>query len=225
MTRSSNSSFAPEETYGHYLDGLLTNNRLRCREIFQQWLDSAPDLRTLYEQLVRRSLYQVGELWEQGKISVATEHLATAISESLLNLTYPRLFAQPRNGKSAVVTCVSNEYHQIGGKMVADIFELNGWRGHFLGANMPEADLKLLIEEKRPDAVALSLATALNLDRLNHTVAEIRDAFPTLPVIVGGQALRWLERAQVETQPGVRALNTLGELEAWIQNGPKKKHV
>ena len=72
-----------------------------------------------------------------------TEHLATAISESLLNLTYPRLFAQPRNGKSAVVTCVSNEYHQIGGKMVADIFELNGWRGHFLGANMPEADLKL----------------------------------------------------------------------------------
>ena len=137
MTRSSNSSFAPEETYGHYLDGLLTNNRLRCREIFQQWLDSAPELRTLYEQLVRRSLYQVGELWEQGKISVATEHLATAISESLLNLTYPRLFAQPRNGKSAVVTCVSNEYHQIGGKMVADIFELNGWRGHFLGANMP----------------------------------------------------------------------------------------
>jgi hypothetical protein len=27
---------------------------------------------------------------------------------------------------------VANEYHQIGGKMVADIFELNGWRGYFV---------------------------------------------------------------------------------------------
>lgn len=130
-----NSAFGYEAVYQRYLEGLLTNNRHQCQINFVQWLEATPELRTLYEDLVRRSLYKVGELWEQGKISVATEHLATAISESLLNLTYPRLFAQPRIGKSAVVTCVANEYHQIGGKMVADIFELNGWRGYFLGAN------------------------------------------------------------------------------------------
>jgi methanogenic corrinoid protein MtbC1 len=216
-----NSSFAPEESYRLYLDGLLTNNRRRCREIFEQWLDAAPELRTLYENLVRRSLYQVGELWEQGKISVATEHLATAISESLLNLTYPRLFAQPHNGRSAVVTCVTNEYHQIGGKMVADIFELNGWRGYFLGANMPLDPVKALIAEKRPDAVALSVASALNLDRLNAAVADLRMAFPELPILVGGQAFRWVGREQVERLPGVRCLASLGELETWInQNEP-----
>ena len=221
MNPSLNSSLAPEETYRLYLDGLLTNNRQQCRTIFEQWLEANTGLRTLYENLVRRSLYQVGELWEQGRISVATEHLATAISESLLNLTYPRLFAQPRNGKTAVVTCVTNEYHQIGGKMVADLFELNGWRGYFLGANMPLAPVKALIAEKRPDVVALSLTTVLNLDGLNRTVAEIRADFPAVPIIIGGQALRWLERERLETLPGVRALKTLGELETWInQNGP-----
>jgi methanogenic corrinoid protein MtbC1 len=106
-----NQSFFQEEIYERYLAGLLTNNRQQCRQSFEQWLEVIPELRTIYEDLVRRSLYEVGELWEQGKISVATEHLATAICESLLNLTYPRLFAQPRNGKSAVVTCVANEYH------------------------------------------------------------------------------------------------------------------
>ena len=137
--------FAFEVAYRGYLDGLLTSNRQQCRMHFEQWLEATDDLRTLYEDLVRRSLYKVGDLWERGQISVATEHLATAISEGLLNLTYPRLFARPRLGKSAVVTCVANEYHQIGGKMVADLFELNGWRGYFLGANTPVNDVQSLI--------------------------------------------------------------------------------
>jgi methanogenic corrinoid protein MtbC1 len=225
MNLHSNPSFSQEETYRRYLDGLLTNNRQQCQECFELWLAATPELQSIYDDLVRRSLYEVGELWEQGKISVATEHMATAISESLLNLTYPRLFAQPRNGKSVVVSCVANEHHQIGGKMVADIFELHGWRGYFLGANTPVADLIAFIEDKQPDAVALSLAIVLNLDRLNRTVAEIHSAFPKLPVVVGGQALRWLEIEQVETLPGVRALKTLGELEAWIKNGAEPNHV
>jgi MerR family transcriptional regulator, light-induced transcriptional regulator len=45
---------------------------------------------------------------------------------------------------------------------------LNGWRGYFLGANMPVGEGKLLIKEKRPDVVALSVATVLNFDRLNE---------------------------------------------------------
>ena len=106
--------FAPEAVYRAYLDGLLAHDRQQCRARFQEWLEADDALRSLYDNLVRRSLYEVGDLWERGRISVATEHLATAISEGLLNLTYPRLFAQPRNGKSAVITCVPNEYHLIG---------------------------------------------------------------------------------------------------------------
>jgi methanogenic corrinoid protein MtbC1 len=121
-------TFDREESYERYLEGLLTGDRQRCQECFEQWLAATPELRTVYEDLVQRSLYAVGEMWERGKVSVATEHLATAISESLLNLAYPRLFAAPRVARSVVVTCVANEHHPIGGKMVADLFELRGWR-------------------------------------------------------------------------------------------------
>ena len=218
-----NQPFAFEEDYRRYLDGLLANDRQQCRVSFEQWLKSHADLRTLYEDLVQRSLYEVGDLWERGQISVATEHLATAITESLLNLAYPRLFASPRLGKSAIVACVANEYHQIGGKMVADLFELNGWRGYFLGANTPVRDVKVLIAEKQPDVVALSVAVAFSLDTLINAAAEIRAAFPDIPILVGGQAFRWGGRELVARLPGVRCLLSLGELEAWIKDG--KNHV
>jgi methanogenic corrinoid protein MtbC1 len=211
--------FVAEEVYRSYLDGLLLNNHEQCRASFQQWMDADPDLLSLYEGLVQRALYEVGELWERNRISVATEHLATAISESLLHLTYPRVFAAPRNGKSAVVTCAANEHHQIGGKMVADVFELHGWRGYFLGANTPARDVLALLTDKRSDVVALSVATAFGLAEVINVAAVIRAEFPDLPILVGGQALRWGGR---ERLPGGRGLAWRRELDLWIKEDSRR---
>jgi methanogenic corrinoid protein MtbC1 len=208
---------AVEVAYAHYLEALLAGDRHRCRELFEGLLDGGVDLRTLYQDLVQRSLYEVGTLWERGRASVATEHLATAITESLLNLVYPRLFSQPRIGKSAVVSCSANEHHQIGGKIVADTFELNGWRGYFLGANTPPADLLDLIREKRPDVVALSLTVYFNLEALLQTAAAVRAAFPAVPILVGGQAFRHGGRERAEQIERVHYLPSLAELESWMR--------
>lgn len=218
MTQTEKPPVVFSELYQSYLDGLLANDRQQCRTSFERWLDTGTELRSLYEDLVQRSLYAVGELWERGRISVATEHMSTAITESLLNLTYPRLFAQPRVGKSAVVACVANEYHQIGGKMVADLFELHGWRGYFLGANTPVRDVITLMSEKQPDVAALSVSVTFSLDSLVQAAREIREAFPATPILVGGQAFRWGGRERVEQISGVRCMTSLSELEAWIKD-------
>jgi len=208
----------PDEAYAHYLDALLAGDRQQCRAVFESWLAAGTELRVLYQELVQRSLYDVGARWEQGRVSVATEHLATAITESLLNLVYPLLFSRPRVGKSAVVTCTAGEYHQIGAKMVADLFEFHGWRGYFLGANTPPPDLLDLIRQKRPDVVSLSLTVFFNLDSLLQTMAAIRAEFPTVPILVGGQAFRWGGRERTEQITGVRCLTSLSELELWMKS-------
>ncbi len=212
------SPFPDEAAYQQYLCALLAGDRRACRKAFESWLDTGVSLRALYQDLVRRSLYDVGFLWERGQVSVATEHLATAITDSLLTLAYPRLFSQPHNGRSAVVTCVANEYHQIGGKMVADLFDLNGWRGYFLGANMPMQDLLDLIRAKRPDAVAMSLTVYFSLDALVESVHAVRQEFPTTPILVGGQAFLWGGRERVEGIAGVHYLGSLTELETWMKS-------
>ena len=95
------------------------------------------EIKELYLGLFQRSLYEVGEMWEHRKISVAVEHMASAITESLLTLVYPAIFSAEHSDKSVVISCVANEYHQIGSKMVADFFELAWLARILLGCQYP----------------------------------------------------------------------------------------
>jgi hypothetical protein len=66
--------------------------------------------------------------------------------------------------------------------------------------------------------IALSVTVTFNLDTLITFSTEIRGTFPDLPILVGGQALRWGGRERLERVPGIRCLATLSELEKWIMD-------
>ncbi len=205
-----------ERFYQNYLGALLAGKRSACGDMVRELLDADIPLKDLYGDLFQRSMYEVGELWEANRISVANEHLATSITESLMNLAYPKLFATERTGQSAVISCGANEYHQIGGKMVADILELNGWDGHFLGANTPSEDLAAFVQEVKPDFAGFSLSILSNLDHLKRGVEMLRADFPNLDLMVGGQAFRWGGIDAIKRYPGTEYIPSLNELEASI---------
>ncbi|MBS4058387.1 MAG: cobalamin-dependent protein [Bacteroidetes bacterium] len=177
--------------YKPFLDALLSGNQMKCSQLTDEFLQHEPDVKLLYEEIYKKSLYAVGELWEYNKISVATEHLASAIVESLLNKLYYRNLAHvtPRK-KTVIVSCVQNEFHQIGLKMISDVFEINGWNSHFLGANTPTTELIHYAKLINPDLIAVSLSIYFNLPNLISMVHDIRNNFPELPILVGGQAFR-----------------------------------
>ena len=206
-----------ERLYQEYLKALLAGKRKQCRDVVQRLLDANIELKTLFTGLFQRSLYEVGELWENNRITVANEHLATSITESLLNLVYPALFAADRSGKKAVISCSANEFHQVGGKMVADIFELNGWDGHFLGANLPYEDLTRFIQEVQPDVVGLSLSILANQDHLKRGIEVVRTDFPKVDLLIGGQAFRWGRIDAIQRYPGTEYIPSLDELEKLIK--------
>jgi methanogenic corrinoid protein MtbC1 len=205
-----------EPEYQLYLKALIDGDHRACWRVYSSFVDADVDLRVLYRDVVHRSLHEVGDLWQCGAVSVATEHMATAITESVLTLSYPRLLRRARCGRVAVVTSMANEYHQIGARMVADMFELHGWRAYFLGANTPMPDLMDMIGARRPQVLALSLTVQHGMDVLLGAVRSVRGAFPSLPILVGGQAFAGAGREAVVRIPGVRCLESLAELEAWI---------
>lgn len=206
----------PENIYAEYFDHLLTGNRKACDMTVRRLLEEDVALKDIHVHLFQRSMYEVGDLWEKNKISVSTEHLATAITESLLTLLYPRLFAVPRIGKKAVVSCVVNEFHQLGGKIVADTFEFHGWDGYYLGADTPTRDLVLMVEEKKPDLVGLSLAVYSRVATLLSVLDELGHVFPGLPVLVGGQAFRSSGNAVIEKYRNASYIPSIDALQVYL---------
>ena len=202
-----------EATYQNYLAALLAGNRADCATIVRELVSAGTGLKDLYVHLFQRSQYQVGELWEHQRISVAVEHLATAITERMLTLVQVQAFSRPALDRTIVIACVADEYHQLGGRMIADFCELRGWRGYFLGANTPLADLLQLIEERRPHLLGLSLSIFFNLPALLKALDAVSGKYPDLPILVGGQAFRWGAEAALKPYPQASYIASLDELE------------
>jgi MerR family transcriptional regulator, light-induced transcriptional regulator len=210
-----------EALYQEYQSKIIAGDRGRCVEIVKELLESEIQLKELYIQLFQRSLYEVGRLWETNKISVAVEHLCTSITESLINLVYPYMFAAEHSGKKAVITCTPGEYHQIGARMLADYFELKGWDSYFLGSNTPVTGLVKFIEECHPDLLAVSMSVYFNLNSLHTLVKSVCEYFPDLEIIVGGQAFNWGGADSLKSFTRVTYISSLDDLDDKILN-PKQ---
>lgn len=200
----------PEDFY----KALIAGNRQKCAEIAQLLINSDASVLEIYELVFRDSLYRVGEMWELGKISVATEHLASALVENLLNEFYYKILSEKKYGRNAVVACVENEQHQIGCKMVADVFEMNGWTAHFLGANTPTKKIVGFVKALNPDMLALSMSLYFHLPALEQMIQAVRAESPKLPIIVGGQGLTRGGDAVLTKYAGVRHIIGLQEIAA-----------
>lgn len=207
--------------YTAFLDSLLKGDRAYCSRVIRNELKNNPPIFELYEQLIRKSLYEIGELWENNKISTATEHLASAIIEAILNEIYPEVTSTDKNGKTVVLTCVENEMHQIGIKMVNDVFEINGWRTYFLGINTPIGSLIRFTKENQPTLLAISVSLYFHLPDLEKMIQQITNEFPELKIFVGGQAFRHGGIEVISSYKNVVFLPDLNSLDNYLKKPEK----
>lgn len=206
------------EIYDRYFNCLLKGDRKECMKIVSALFDQNADIKEVYTDLFQTSLYQVGKLWEQNKISVAREHMATSITENAMLLAYPHLFGREETKGKAIISCMVNEFHQVGAKMIADILEMNGWTTRFLGANTPTGDLFSLIDEDDPQMVGLSMSIYSHMPRLIEVIEKLVDLYPHLPILVGGQAFRFGTAEQLKKYKSVSFLSDITSLEKWISS-------
>ena len=200
-----------------YLEGLLRADRRLCASITDEFLADHDSVKALYEHVYRDALYEVGKMWEQNRISVASEHIATAMTEAVMNRLFDRLISEKRSGRVALVACTEGEQHQVGCRMVADILEMHGWETRFLGASAPMKELVRFVEQNRVDLVALSVSVYFNMRTFVRMVEDFGKKFPDLPIIVGGQALRHGGPKQFASAGHVKFLANLDALEAFLR--------
>jgi methanogenic corrinoid protein MtbC1 len=144
--------------------------------------------RDVYLEVLGPALVEVGRLWQEARITVAHEHLATATTKAIMAGLAPLVGKPPPVGRRIVLACSPGELHGVGLRMVADFLEGDGWEVLELGADTPTSDLLAIVTSERPDAVGLSTALSLHLPDAASAVGQLK-ALDTCPfVLVGGAA-------------------------------------
>lgn len=172
-----------------YLDTLLGADRRTASQLIMDAVERGTSIRDIYKQVFERSQREVGRLWQMNQISVAQEHFCTAATQMIMSQLYPYIFKGARKDHSLVVACVGGELHEIGARMVADLFELDGWDSTFLGANTPTEGIVAMVKDRRTEVVAISATMTFNIPHVVDIMRALREKVShPLQILVGGYA-------------------------------------
>jgi methanogenic corrinoid protein MtbC1 len=175
-----------------YLGALLGGDRRAAGRLVLEAADRGTDLRDLYLGVFQPVQYEIGRLWQTNAISIAQEHYFSAATQLVMSQLYPRVFAGRKKGRTLVAASIAGELHEIGVRMVADFFELEGWDTYYLGANMPAEDVVREAGERRADVVGVSATMTFHLKAVEDLVRRLRaaDGGHRVKILVGGYPFR-----------------------------------
>jgi methanogenic corrinoid protein MtbC1 len=142
-------------------------------------------------KLIQRAQMEIGRLWQEDRITIAQEHMATAISQVVLSHIYQYAEVLPANGKKVLVACVENELHEFPARLVADALDLGGFEVRYLGASVPTHNLLGMLDAESPDLLVLSATMSFHVPQLRDAVRRVREHRPGLPIAIGGGACAW----------------------------------
>ena len=171
-----------------YLDALRQGDRQPASRLILEAADGGTPVRDLYLHVFQPCQHEIGRLWQMNQLSVAEEHYCTAATQLIMSQLYPRIFATERIGRRLVATCVADELHEIGLRMVADFFEMEGWDTYYLGGNVPAETVVRAVAERRADVLGISATIAYHVSAVTELirVVKLSEAGRHVKLLVGG---------------------------------------
>lgn len=173
----------------NYLSLLLEMKREEAVEYILDLVDQGITIEDIYLKIFQNVQYEIGRLWQLNQISIAQEHYATSVTQLAMSQLYPKIFTSFKKGKKALTTCIGDELHELGIRMVADLLELNGWDTVHLGSNTPAVEILKLIEDKNVDLLAVSITLPKQLEESRSLINSVRqnNKLSKVKILVGGR--------------------------------------
>lgn len=173
---------------------LAGDRREALRLVLAEGIEKGATVLEVQLQVIQEAQREIGRLWQENTISIAQEHMATAISNMALSHIYDFASRAPANGKKIVVACVEGELHDFPARLVSDALDLAGFEVRYLGASVPTDSLLTFLEQEKPDLLALSATMTFNVPSLRATAQRVRaETGGKLPIAIGGGACQWMK--------------------------------
>ena len=175
-----------------YLQALLRGEREIASQLILDAARQGTAVRDLYLRVFQCTQYEIGRLWQVNEISVAQEHYCTAATQLIMSQLHPYIFGGEKTRGALVATCVSGDLHEIGVRMVSDLFEMDGWHTYYLGANTPVPAVVQALVQRQADALAISATITYHVRGIESLIAAVRRTpdCGRVKILVGGHPFK-----------------------------------
>ncbi len=168
----------------------------------------------IYQNIFKSVLYKVGDLWIKGEMGIEQERYFSNTTREIMAVLKNKFNSVESEEYKILGLSSYQEKHNIGLKMIMDLFQLSGWDSIYYGNNLPLKSILRAISFHNPDVVAFSITAEENINTLIETINEIRKIYDrdVLKIIIGGYAARRLEeRENIEAEIINKDLNEIVE--------------
>lgn len=175
---------------GQYMDLLLERKKMEALQMIMNLRSDGVDILDIYMNVFQVVMVETGRMWERNELSVMQEHYITAVTQMAMSQLFPHIINSKKTGKNLVSCCIGEELHEIGIRMVSDLFELKGWDSYYVGANTPVTSLINSLKEIDPHILAISVTGTQYFHLAKWCIDDARDSGHAdgVKILVGGLA-------------------------------------
>ena len=142
-----------------------------------------------YEKILTPIMEKVGAMWADGRLSIATEHIASNTAQSLIKIITENHKKRTLDKGKIIVTTPVGEEHCIPCNLIESLLLSKGFTTFNLSPSTPADSLIEFIKTIHPTAVLISITLNDNIKAGQRLAKKINEHYKKLPVYVGGQAL------------------------------------
>lgn len=164
------------ETAGLLYESLVEGHAEEAASILVSLHLEGAGVALLADEILCPAMRRVGDIWHQGELSVAQEHVATRAALEALQALRASLHAREAHGRRAVCCATEDDFHELPVQVAALTLEAQGWEVVNLGTSTPFYALAEAIERFAPRLVCVASTVLEGLDRAAREYGEARKA-------------------------------------------------
>ena len=149
-----------------------------------------------YEKLLNKVMYEIGDLWEKNKLSIAMEHVASNVAHSLVKVISERT-SLPASKCDVLICTPEGEWHNLGCNIIESVLKSKGYKVFNTSPSASHDSILGYIQSMDPDVVLISVTLKENIKSCQRLIKKIRIK-STTPIMAGGQALKKAKNVNVD---------------------------
>ena len=170
----------------NYLYKKLTEGNIEdCVKIYEEYMKifSASDF---FDRILKPVMYKIGDDWSKDKISIATEHVASNIAQTLVKIIMDQV-SNSKNKKKVLICVPVGEEHHLGCDVLETYLSIKGFKVYNMGTSIPTESILSFIDNNKPDIILISITLEDNLLAGQRLVKNVRKEHK-IPIMIGGYA-------------------------------------